>query len=144
MDWPGRLEVVDGSGINPGWTGDLVLDGAHNPHALAAVVPELAARYPDGVVVVFAAMRDKVIPDMLELLPPTWPVVVSRAEGDRSADPAAVAALLPGHSVLGVTAEVSEALDIASAAAAPHRPVVALGSLRLVGAIRDHLGLTPR
>jgi dihydrofolate synthase/folylpolyglutamate synthase len=144
MTWPGRMEVLRGCRVNPLWTGDLILDGAHNPHALAAVISELTNLYPHGGVLIFGAMRDKVIADMLRLVPPEWPIVLSQVEGERSADLTYLASLVPQRSLLGVTAEVSEALQIASAAAAPHRPITVLGSLYLVGSIRDLLGLIPQ
>jgi dihydrofolate synthase/folylpolyglutamate synthase len=138
------MEVLRGCRVNPLWTGDLILDGAHNPHALAAVISELTNLYPHGGVLIFGAMRDKVIADMLRLVPPEWPIVLSQVEGERSADLTYLASLVPQRSLLGVTAEVSEALQIASAAAAPHRPITVLGSLYLVGSIRDLLGLIPQ
>src|SRR5262249_40249745 len=57
--WPGRMELCDGADEAAGWQGTYLLDGAHNPHALRAVIPAVEPLLGETPVVVFAAMRDK-------------------------------------------------------------------------------------
>jgi dihydrofolate synthase/folylpolyglutamate synthase len=125
--WPGRLAVV-------GDTPLLVLDGAHNPAGVAALVPELPAlvgRRP--LVLVFAVMADKAWEAMLApLLPSVARVVVTRV-GRRAAVPAAVAATLEGRVPVEVVEDARLALRVARTAAGPGGAVLVTGSLFLVG-----------
>ena len=60
--WPGRFQELGG-----GW----VLDGAHNPHALAALVDAWRERFGElRVPVVFGCLADKDSEGMLEVLRP--------------------------------------------------------------------------
>ncbi|TKA09483.1 bifunctional folylpolyglutamate synthase/dihydrofolate synthase [Actinacidiphila oryziradicis] len=143
LRWPGRLELCTGADLGAGWNGSLLLDGAHNPHALRAVIPEAERLLGRPPVVVFAAMRDKALAEMVALIPRTWPLVVTTVEGERAAVPQALATLCTGHAIAGVADNPAQALGLAARAAAPDRPIVVLGSLFLVGAIRNHLNLPP-
>ena len=143
VEWPGRLERLRSTRLGTSWCGDLLLDGAHNPHALNAVLPELARLRPDGPVVVFAAMRDKAVVEMLELIPRHWPLILTQVEGERSSELKVLAGLAAGHHVVAVTADPAHALAAAAYAAGPDRPIAVIGSLYLVGKVRDHLGLPP-
>lgn len=61
--WPGRLEVIDCS------KGKVIIDGAHNPHGMAALVealPNLIGNSDIGVV--YTSMNDKDYGSVLELL----------------------------------------------------------------------------
>ena len=129
--WPGRLQWVAA-------TPPLLLDGAHNEAAMAALrsaVPDLA----EGrrVVAVFGCMADKDVEAMLpHLRAMAKKVVLTRVGTARAASPGDLAAMLGD----GVPIEpVAAALDEASRLAGPNGLVVVCGSLALVGAVLDGL-----
>ena len=81
--WPGRLELIR--------TGDArwaLLDAAHNAAAAAALGRYLAEVYPDGLPLVFAAMRDKDVAGMLRPLEPVVTRIVCTAPRSPRAWPA--------------------------------------------------------
>ena len=60
--WPGRFEVVSRSPL-------MILDGAHNPHAVKALLATLEERFADyhkGIL--FTCIKTKALEDMLDLL----------------------------------------------------------------------------
>lgn len=60
--WPGRLEVVSRDPL-------LILDGAHNPHAIKALVATLQERFADyRKEILFTCIKTKALEDMLDLL----------------------------------------------------------------------------
>ncbi|VKY56268.1 dihydrofolate synthetase [Streptococcus pneumoniae] len=60
--WPGRLEVVSRNPL-------MILDGAHNPHAIKALVATLQERFADyRKEVLFTCIKTKALEDMLDLL----------------------------------------------------------------------------
>ena len=60
--WPGRLEVVSREPL-------LILDGAHNPHAIKALVATLQERFADyRKEILFTCIKTKALEDMLDLL----------------------------------------------------------------------------
>ena len=60
--WPGRLEVVSSDPL-------LLLDGAHNPHAIKALLATLQERFADyHKEILFTCIRTKALEDMLDLL----------------------------------------------------------------------------
>jgi len=84
--WPGRLELrtfPDGRSA--------ILDAAHNPEGAAALASYLAAVRSAPLPIVFAAMRDKNVAEILRTLAPVASLfVLTRASTARSADPAAL------------------------------------------------------
>jgi dihydrofolate synthase/folylpolyglutamate synthase len=132
--WPGRLQWVDG-------TPPLLLDGAHNPAALAALVSEVAG--PAGlaggrrVVALFGAMADKQLDEMLPHLPRVADeVVFTGVGGGRAASAAQLVAMLgSGTAVEAVEAGLAEARRRAG----PSGLVLVCGSLALVGAVLAQL-----
>lgn len=137
LDLPGRFEVV---GHHP----LVVLDGAHNPDALArvaatleeefapvgsrlVVLGQLTGRDPDAAVAAIAGMR----PDL---------VICTSLEGDRGVSAAVLAAAcdragLTHESVVDPQAAVARALSVA----AEEDAVVVTGSFRLLGPARRAL-----
>jgi dihydrofolate synthase/folylpolyglutamate synthase len=133
---PGRLEVVPGGP-------EVVLDGAHNPAGMAALVAELdgvrAGRGP--VVAVVSALEYKDVEGMLAALAPAASLVVAT----RSSHPHAVA---PGRLAglareaglpAAVVDEPEGALARAREEAGPHGTVLVAGSLYLLGDLRPHV-----
>ena len=60
--WPGRLEVVSRDPL-------MILDGAHNPHAIKALVATLRERFADyRKEILFTCIKTKALEDMLDLL----------------------------------------------------------------------------
>ncbi|MFB3853359.1 MAG: folylpolyglutamate synthase/dihydrofolate synthase family protein [Vicinamibacterales bacterium] len=107
--WRGRLELVDLVGRT------VLVDSAHNPAGAEVLADYLRATHPEGLPLVFGAMRDKDISRMLSiLLPSATHVVVAAPRTSRAADPAHIAAEARKEktSVL-VAGCVREALDLA-------------------------------
>ena len=60
--WPGRFEVVSRSPL-------MILDGAHNPHAVKALLATLEERFADyHKEILFTCIKTKALEDMLDLL----------------------------------------------------------------------------
>ena len=60
--WPGRLEVVSRNPL-------MILDGAHNPHAIKALLATLKERFADyHKEILFTCIKTKALEDMLDLL----------------------------------------------------------------------------
>jgi dihydrofolate synthase/folylpolyglutamate synthase len=166
--WPGRFQVLE---ARDGWP-ETVLDVAHNPAGAWALRSALSERYDDRpLVFVFAAMRDKAISEMAEILfPIAEHVIATRPENPRAASPEEIleAASRTGTEI-ELIADVRSALErarvlSAEVATAPwavqRRPVLRLskseahgdskenvlvitGSIYLVGEAMQMLGLNP-
>ena len=60
--WPGRLEIVSRDPL-------IILDGAHNPHAIKALLATLQERFADyRKEILFTCIKTKALEDMLDLL----------------------------------------------------------------------------
>lgn len=60
--WPGRLEIVSRDPL-------MILDGAHNPHAIKALLVTLQERFVDyHKEILFTCIKTKALEDMLDLL----------------------------------------------------------------------------
>ena len=127
--WPGRLDrrrLPDGR--------ELLLDAAHNPAGAIALASYLKADGRGARPLVFAAMRDKHIREMLEvLLPEASRLVATAASTPRSAAPEAIAALARELSpvlAIDVERDAAAALDRAWRASPD---IVVAGSIFLLG-----------
>ena len=131
--WPGRLQWVEGEP-------PLLLDGAHNPAALAALAPEVAELAGGRrIVALFGAMADKQLDEMLAVVSRTAAdVVLTSVGGGRAAPAAQLAAMLgAGTAVEPVAAALAEARRRAGRSGL----VLVCGSLALVGDVMA--GLRP-
>jgi len=134
---PGRLQVLD---EDP----PTVLDGAHNPAAVAALVQALPDVLPDGpLAIVLGVLEDKDAAGMLAaLLPLCERAWFTAPPGSRALSPAALESLARQ---LGFDAAVCEprparALEAARRWAREHGgAVLATGSVYLVGDLFDQL-----
>jgi dihydrofolate synthase/folylpolyglutamate synthase len=139
VELPGRFQIVPGSPT-------LVLDVAHNPHAVAALAENLDAMgYYPTTHAVFGAMADKDLPAMLERIAPLidqWHLTdlpLPRAIG--SEDLAGLmerqpGVLKPGKSrIAGRHANPAEALGAAVSQADPADRIVVFGSFFTVGGV---------
>jgi dihydrofolate synthase/folylpolyglutamate synthase len=138
VSWPGRLEhrrFSDGR--------ELILDAAHNPAGAATLAAYLAETFVEKPPLVFAAMADKDVRRMFEvLLPAVSALFVTRSSTARSADPDALAreagVVAP---YLAVHVEPDRSRALAAAWAVSPRIVVA-GSIFLLGDVLNEEGLT--
>lgn len=127
---PGRVEYVPGDPA-------LLVDGAHNPDAVDALLDALDTDIPHGrLAVVFACQKDKDAAGMLtRLAARAVAVVMTRTDNPRAADPEALARLARGVAV-ETAPTPPEALAAARRLAGPRGLVCATGSLYLAGAVR--------
>lgn len=130
-EWPGRLELLDGTRIG---VGRVLLDGAHNPAgaaALARALKDLGLRRPT---IVFGAMRGKKVRDVLRALAPLDPrFVFTRVDDPHAHTPTELARAWRQVGGRGGLAAPTPREALRGAAG---DPVVVAGSLYLVGAVR--------
>ena len=134
---PGRFQIVPGQPT-------LVLDVAHNPHAVAALAQNLdnMGFYP-RTRAVFGAMRDKDLDAILARVAPLvdhWhftdlPVPRAATAEELAARHAALALAGPGPVGMSRHASPSEALAAALEASDPTDRIVAFGSFYTVGGV---------
>lgn len=131
---PGRLEII---GVSP----SVVVDGAHNPHGVRALVSAIQDSFSfDELVVVAAVLGEKDAPGVFrELAALGAPVILTQSSSDRAtpAEDLRAVAEAEGLSV-SVIADPERAVESARewAGAAEGRGVVVTGSLTLVGQLR--------
>ena len=131
---PGRLEII---GVSP----SVVVDGAHNPHGVRALVSAIQDSFNfDELVVVAAVLGEKDAPGVFrELAALGAPVILTQSSSDRAtpAEDLRAVAEAEGLSV-SVIADPERAVESARewAGAAEGRGVVVTGSLTLVGQLR--------
>ncbi|NJN67706.1 MAG: bifunctional folylpolyglutamate synthase/dihydrofolate synthase [Chloroflexaceae bacterium] len=136
---PGRLEIVSHAPL-------MVLDGAHNEGAVRRLLEALHTEYAfDRLVLVVGMSRDKDIAAVLSvLLPPTHTVILTHAPHPRACtrfDPF-TAALPPSlRERLMVVPDLADALNRSRSLARPDDLICVTGSLFVVGAARELLGL---
>ncbi|PSR37600.1 MAG: bifunctional folylpolyglutamate synthase/dihydrofolate synthase [Sulfobacillus thermosulfidooxidans] len=126
FSWPGRFQVMQ---REPLW----VIDGAHNPHGIGALVETLKlAPYRDmRWTIVFGALADKPAGEMLQMLKP-WAhrVIVTRIPSERAGDPLQWREMVPSATFID---DPWEAVQAALAEAKAQEAVLATGSLALLG-----------
>ncbi len=132
--WEGRLETL---GSKP----PVIVDGAHNPEgasSLAAYVREVVRK---PVILIFDAMKDKDIGAIAgSLFPLARTVVLTRVPMARAAEPEEVLRLWKGRrdNIL-IEPDIGRALKLAESLAGTRIPVLAAGSLFLVGEIKKRI-----
>ncbi|HVL50674.1 MAG TPA: folylpolyglutamate synthase/dihydrofolate synthase family protein [Actinomycetota bacterium] len=134
---PGRLEVVGRRPL-------VVLDGAHNPHAAAALRQTLASDFLfKNLTIVLSIFEDKDIAAMLQtLVPAADRVILTRAENPRSARPevlSAAAPVVPGQDKPEIVHRIQDAVDRAIQISDEDDMVLVTGSIHAVGEARRHL-----
>lgn len=139
--WPGRMEVV--AGAPP-----IVLDGAHNGDSARKLVVSLNEAFPGRrLAFVLGVSYDKDIPRILpELMPAADALVLTRSRHPRAMTnldelAAGAAPFLRPSTPLLHTSDVPEALEHARALAGPGGLVCVTGSLFVVAAAREALGI---
>jgi dihydrofolate synthase/folylpolyglutamate synthase len=126
---PGRIEVFGQAPLT-------ILDGAHNPAGVAALLPELDALVGDRpLIAVLSVLDDKDAAGMLSALAPRCARAFFTRSSNRSALPPAVLASL-WRQAGGPEAEIApdpvDALERARAAAGADGAVLATGSIYLL------------
>lgn len=141
--WPGRFEVVRGEP-------PIVLDGAHNAEAAAALARTLRERFPGRRVrLVTGMLRDKDAAAFARALRPTAAAVyATQPRGPRALAANALARHYPrsargaaGRAETRRFSTLAEALVVARADARDREVICVTGSLALVGEARELLGL---
>ena len=132
--WPARLE----------WAGRVLIDGAHNPQGVDALVQYVDAYLPDCKrVLLSGVLADKLQPEMLgQMVHIAREIVTVTPDTPRAmaaADYAAHLNVLGGHVVPADSLE--EGLALALEKAGENGVVIAAGSLYFAGALRTALGL---
>ncbi len=130
VSWPGRVQVVSERPL-------VVLDGAHNPQAMAILCSELPALLQGRrAKVVFGVMRDKDWHSMIsELAQVASEVIVTRVKQDRAEDPLVLQAALSPLCPTRIVADARDACRQLLAETAPDEALVLCGSLFLVGEV---------
>jgi len=126
--WPGRIEHVS---PNP----DIILDGAHNPAGVRALVRYLERFYSGRRIwLVYGAMRDKAIDEVAGVLfPIATELVLTAPDTSRALRPEALAEFAGrGH----IEPTVESAIAYARSHAADEDVIVITGSLFVVGEAR--------
>lgn len=139
--WPGRFERCTTARV------PVLLDGAHNVDSVARLVHAVCTHYPGTSITVIAGFsRDKDVAPMLQLLAPmaTQMIVCAsrhpRAMRDLAAMRAMVLAVKPEMQVVGIDDPV-DAIHFAQHHCLPDELIVVTGSLFVVAAAREALGL---
>ena len=126
--WRGRLEKVEHGGK------EILIDGGHNAHAIAAISPFIAERVTSPRLLVFGIMSDKDIDDVTAALFPMFDTIIATEPyPPRSAPAAQLVEIARGMSIDAV-AEPEPRLAIARALASRGQSIVIAGSLYLAGA----------
>lgn len=151
--WPGRLEhiVLDrNTGKQLSSTDEMVsgavqylIDGAHNPAGVSALVQTLQVEYEyKKLIVVWGAMEDK---DLSLTVTPVADLastlILTQPEGERAAKPEMLLDVLSKeiHPKCRCIEDVSDALELARDEAGSEDLVVVAGSLYLIGEVRKKL-----
>ncbi|MEI7834136.1 MAG: cyanophycin synthetase, partial [bacterium] len=131
VNWPGRLQVVGGTPLT-------LVDGAHDPAAIRALLAALGRHYPGyRRRYVLGFMGDKDWAQMLALLAPTAEeMIIARLDSPRTAEPEelAVAARALGVQVR-VVDNIPLGVALARLAAGEDELVCVTGSLYAVGEV---------
>ncbi len=133
---PGRLEIWGGAPR-------FLFDGAHNAASARALRDYLDEFVKDPRTIIFAAMRDKSLTEMMAtLFPEAAQVILTTLENPRAAVIDELMIALPNacdRSKISHAATVSEAVDLARDTTPSHGVVCVTGSLHLVGEAQELL-----
>nr|MBR4280664.1 bifunctional folylpolyglutamate synthase/dihydrofolate synthase [Clostridia bacterium] len=132
--WPARLE----------WSGNVLIDGAHNPQGVAALVDYVDAYLPDMRRVLFSGvLADKLQEEMLgQMVHIARDIVTVTPDTPRALSAEEYAAALNACGGNAVAAlDLAEGLRMALDLAGEDGVVIAAGSLYFAGALRTELKL---
>ena len=133
---PGRMEIVAHEPL-------ILLDGAHNPHKMQALVDSINQVYPDKkITAITGSIVNKEVEDILQVLVPAVDRVIATAPnvpGKPAVDPSLIAekigqmASIPAESAEDISAAVKRAKAISKS----DDLILITGSLYLVGEARE-------
>ena len=127
--WPGRLQLLREHPL-------LLVDGAHDPASIAALLAALDRHYPAHPrTFILGFSRDKDWPGMLRQLAPTArQLILTAASTARAADPAELLEEAQKLNVPCLSApDIPSAIDLAQSQAQPDDLICVTGSLYAVG-----------
>jgi dihydrofolate synthase/folylpolyglutamate synthase len=130
--WPGRFELFKG---DP----EFLLDGAHNPSSIEALVSHLKRSFSGrNRLLIFGTSRDKKSKPMLKTLSTFFSaVILTRIPNPRSQEISVLLSQSRGHfHRIFPASNISEALALARKLADPETLVVITGSFYLIGEAR--------
>ena len=132
--FPARFEVCSKDPL-------VILDGAHNPQAAAALVSGIKKFLPEKRTLLCGMMADKDCAGVMSTLAPLFERVIAvPVQSPRAISPAELAALAAPYCKSVFTAEnAAQALDAALAALNPGEALVVAGSLYLASELRPQL-----
>ena len=141
--WPGRLQLIHRDGAP-----DVLLDSAHNPAGAWALRSALSTYFADRpLVIVFAAMRDKAMAEIAEILfPLAQRVIATRIaqQNPRAAEPQELAVAASRMTLeLEVAPDLMAAMERARSIAPANALMVVTGSIYIVGEALAILGTRP-
>ena len=137
--WPGRLDVMLDRPM-------VILDGAHNPEGVRALVDEMSAmKRGRRVRLLFASMADKDWELMLDSLAKSVDeIVLTRVAMERSADPSEMARKIAASTPHRVMDDPRKALGDLIDHAQENDVIVVAGSLYLLGEVRPFVEETAK
>jgi dihydrofolate synthase/folylpolyglutamate synthase len=130
--WPGRLEYFTHRRCR------VLLDAAHNPAGARALASYLRHVGADEVTLVFGAMQDKAVREMLTALAPVVRSIVCATAPNARAMAADTLAALASEAGLDAEA-VADPVEAVTRACETGRLVVVAGSIFLIGPVREWL-----
>ena len=132
--FPARFEVCSKDPL-------VILDGAHNPHAAAALASGIKKFLPEKRTLLCGMMADKDCAGVMSTLAPLFERVIAvPVQSPRAIAPKELAALAAPYCKSVFTAEnAAQALDAALAALNPGEALVVAGSLYLASELRPQL-----
>lgn len=136
VQWPGRLEMLRPFETAP----SLLLDGAHNPAGVKALRNYLLEGFPGvPITLIFGAMSDKAIAEMMEVLfPIAGKIIVTKVSNRRAAIPDEIVEKAAKFDwEITRTENSSDALDEALRVTPQNRLICVCGSLFLVGEVKE-------
>ena len=135
VTWPGRLQVVRRDPV-------VIVDGAHNASAAAALAESLQELFPaKKLAFVLGILNDKDLAGIAAALGPLASrVTATRPKTPRAFEPEDLKRAFGGFAPVGIVPDVKEAVTKALDSAAKHDVVVVAGSIYTIGEALELLG----
>lgn len=134
VSWPARLERFRYR------SAEVLLDAAHNPDGARALTTYLRETGWTDCALVFGAMRDKAVTEMLETLAPACAALIcTTASSPRAMPAASIAALAAARGASWPISTVPDPIDAIECAVRRFPRVVVAGSIFLTGPVRGIL-----
>ena len=143
-----RQNIIDGleNARHPGrleFQGKYLFDGAHNVAGAKALRAYLDDFVPQPITLVFGAMKDKNVDEIIEiLLPKAGSLILTRPNNERAVTAKQIAECVPenyGHDRVFLTERVDDAIKKADEITGKDRVILVTGSLYLVGEVKKIL-----